>query len=558
MARKTSHMNHVLIVITLLAVLFGCARMSSSPPSGDKAGQQTPGLETPAPLEQTELRHESPSDNEKQDQLPVHYQKPAYKVKSLDADNAGLDDKEPVLVVGANISTTTRLVPLRDILKRLASLKEMNISWSSDVDQYVPVDVDIRADDDFYKAIDNLLRQVDYFCEIQGNTIVVKYKETRKFHIAMPFLSTTYAFGVGGDVLGGGEGNNMTGNMQLTSDANTFDIWDNIASNLDKVLSIWSSDSQTTIQMGPQSSDDTSGEDSTQSAPATYTRAAAQGYYTIDKPIGLITVTAPRPLLEKVADYLDNLKTELYRQISIEAKIIEVTMRDQKDRGIDWSNLLQDFNLNFRMALGQNGQIWRDSGGILQTFAVEPGALGMKDFSIIIDALNTQGKTNVLANPRINVMNGQAALISVGENTRFIDSVTTTVDEGVITYSVTTATVMSGLGLSVVATIMENDEIILSMTPVTSQLEKPVPYVNFGLSTVGLPVINVRELNTTVRVKNGEMLVVGGLIDNTTSKQGNKVPILGELPLINKLFSSTSDQELKTELVILLRPQIIL
>ncbi len=556
MARKTSLMNHALIVIMLPAILFGCSLMSTPP--GDNAGQQPAGQETPAALEQTEFDQGTAFNNENKGRLPVQYQKPAYAVKSLDADDAGLDDKKPVLVVGATISSTTRLVPIRDILKKLAALKDMNISWSSDVDQHVPVDVNIRADDDFYKAIENLLRQVDYFYEIQGNTIVVKYKETRKFHIAMPFLSSAYSYGVGGDVLGGGESTNMTGMMQLTSEGNTFDIWDNITSNLDKVLDIWTSESETTIQIGPRESSEGESEgeseESTTETPTTYTRAPAKGYYTIDKPIGLITVTAPRPLLEKISVYLDNLKSELYRQISIEAKIIEVTLNNTEDRGIDWSNLLNDFNLNFNMAFGQNGRIWPDSGGILQTFSMD----STKGFSIVIDALDTQGVVNVLANPRINVMNGQPALISVGENTRFIDQVTTTIDEGIISYSVTTATVMSGLGMSVVAIILENNEIILTLTPVTTQLEKPVEYRDFGASTVGLPVINVREMSTTVRIKNGEMLVIGGLIDSIDSDAETKVPVLGNLPLIDKLFKNTSKQEMKTELVILLRPQILI
>jgi len=554
MAKKINLMNHALIVIMLPAILFGCSLMSTPP--GDNAGQQPAGQETPAALEQTEFDQGTAFNNENKGRLPVQYQKPAYAVKSLDADDAGLDDKEPVLVVGATISSTTRLVPLRDILKKLAALKEMNISWSSDVDQHVPVDVNIRAEDDFYKAIENLLRQVDYFFEIQGNTIVVKYKETRKFHIAMPFLSSTYAYGVGGDVLGGGESTNMSGMMQLTSEGNTFDIWDNITTNLDKVLKIWTSESETTIQIGPQESPEEEAEESTTETPTTYTRAAAQGYYSIDKPIGLITVTAPRSLLEKISVYLDNLKSELYKQISIEAKIIEVTLNNTEDRGIDWSNLLNDFNLNFNMAFGQNGQIWPDSGGILQTFSMD----STKGFSIVIDALDTQGVVNVLANPRINVMNGQPALISVGENTRFIDQVMKTVDgtTGSISYNVTTATVMSGLGMSVVAIILENNEIVLTLTPVTTQLKKPVEYRNFGDSTVGLPVINVREMSTTVRIKNGELLVIGGLIDSIDSDEETKVPMLGNLPLINKLFSNTSKQEMKTELVILLRPRILL
>ena len=136
--------------------------------------------------------------------LPVMYQTPAYMVDSEDEGELFAGDAEAVLKVGATIRSTRGPQPLWDILKRLAALKKMNVSWASDVDRDVLVDVDINAGDDFYEAIDNLLRQVDYFHEMQGNTIVVKYKEVRQFRIAMPFIKADLCkTGTGGNVLGG-------------------------------------------------------------------------------------------------------------------------------------------------------------------------------------------------------------------------------------------------------------------------------------------------------------------------------------------------------------------
>ena len=122
-----------------------------------------------------------------------------------DEDDTILEEEETSLKVGATIKSTRGPQPLWDILKRLVALKKMNVSWASDVDQNVLVDVDINANDDFYEAVDNLLRQVDYFHEVQGNTIIVNYKETRQFRIAMPFIRQSYATGVGGNVLGGSD-----------------------------------------------------------------------------------------------------------------------------------------------------------------------------------------------------------------------------------------------------------------------------------------------------------------------------------------------------------------
>ncbi|MBU0728883.1 MAG: pilus (MSHA type) biogenesis protein MshL, partial [Proteobacteria bacterium] len=279
----------------------------------------------------------------------------------------------------------------------------------------------------------------------------------------------------------------------------------------------------------------------------------AQGYYTIDRPIGLITVTAPRSLLIKITSYLDNLKKELYKQIAIEAKILEITLTDETKTGIDWESLLGgEETFDFNMTFGQLniGNPLGDSRLLTMSHS---------GFSLFLNALSKQGETKVLANPKISVLNGQPALISVGENVTYIDSVTSTVDDGVVTYTVQTDSVMSGLGLSVVATIVDDNNIILSLTPVTSKLEKPIEYKFFGGNNqVGLPVVNLREMNTIVKVESGKILVVGGLIDSTNDDNDTKVPILGDIPLIKTLFKSTNKSKIKKELIILLQPKILL
>jgi len=334
----------------------------------------------------------------------------------------------------------------------------MNISWASDVDQIAMVDVDIRAEDDFFKSLDNILRQKDYFHEVQGNSIVVKYRETRKFHVAMPFTKSTYETGVGGDVLGSGgvagqNTNKMSGTIQLKSTGNDFDMWDNIRKNLDQILEIWEATVVAPVDTDPVGQSDAP----TPKKTTTTTKRDVQGgkgYYTIDKPVGLITVTAPRPLVEKINVYLESLKKEIYRQVTIEAKIVEVIINDTEKKGIDWSSLLST-SVNMQM-FGPAGivyqqkslpQVRNTTAGIISsdlTNAVTDGvltstltntnttttntttsnttnspgrrlvsnlALAGSPFAILISALETQGPTNILANPKISVLNGQPALI---------------------------------------------------------------------------------------------------------------------------------------------------
>ena len=568
---KRTRITTRMAMIALLALLCSCA-----PTTKSKTADPSPTKEETAaqrPLEPG--------------QLPVRYQQPSYVLKeSASGSQLALGDTAEIKIpVGADISSTTGPVALRDILKRLAALKKMNVSWASDVDQSAMVDVDIKAEDDFFEAIDNILRQVDYYHEVKGNTIVVQYRETRKFHVAMPFMKSTYNIGVGGDVLGSSTSATGTsavkGNIQITSENNQFDIWDNIKKNIDQILEIWeettpapaasAAPAQTTTPQQPQPAP---------AAPATRRNVqAGKGYYSIDKPIGLITVTAPRPLVDKIATYLDNLKKELYRQISIEAKIVEVVIDDTNTRGIDWTSFLTSKGLSLSLfgtptgvgasgaaeptttaevASISNGIIY-DPNRLLRGRGISNIAITGNPFAIALDFLDTQGPSRVLANPKLSVMNGQPALISAGDSIKYIDKIETTIsDSGIPSYTVTTATLMSGLGMSVLATIMENDEIILSLTPVTSKLENnTVEYITVGGGTVGVSKIKLREMNTTVRIKSGEVLVVGGLIDNAESDTVKKVPFLGDVPGVGAFFSHSTKNTKKTELVIMLQPKIL-
>ena len=200
-------LKYMVTVCLLIAtsMLYACSQVpaplpEAAPPETTPAEQlkSKPGDLQPAKSTQEKTLGDY---NGEDNRLPVRFQNPSYLLKEQKSmEGMGQKDEKFTVQVGADVTSTTGPIPLKDILKRLAALKNMNVSWSSDVDQYVLVDVDIRAEDDFYQAIDNLLRQQDYYHMVQGNTIVVNYKETRKFHIALPFMASNYKTGIGGDV----------------------------------------------------------------------------------------------------------------------------------------------------------------------------------------------------------------------------------------------------------------------------------------------------------------------------------------------------------------------
>jgi len=546
------------VAVSAMLILLGCASqstqssgMESSATSGEAVAGEAQGMESSATsgeavagepresaIQPVHPEIASPVA-ETGGSLPVRFQKPSYLIKDIgvaDGD-AGVDD-ELTLRVGADISTTAGPVTLRDIMKRLASLHNMNVSWASDVDQYAYIDVDIRANDDFFIALENMLRQVDYFYELKGNTIIIKFKETRKFHVALPPRIK-------------GQANINTSGGTTTNTDSDNSRWEIIRGNLAQILDIWAQRYKPPPSAMPSDEDEEEGAAPLPPQGATITQTTS-GFYSVDPSLGLITVTAPRPLLDKVGIYVDTLKEEMYKQISIEAKILEVTLSKSSEKGIDWSGLLKDSAFNFNVNFGTGGQIYPDSGGFIDTIT-----LAAKSFDLVLDALEEQGSTKVLANPRISVMNGQPAVIYVGDNVTYISEVETTTDEGVVTTAATTAQVVSGLRLEVYATIMSDDEIVMSIIPMISQLEEPIEYRQFGLNQVGLPFVRERTMNSIVRLHNGEMLIVGGLISSVETDEGSNIVGLGKLPGLKYIFGNKADALVRKELVILLRPRII-
>ncbi len=525
--------------------------------------------------------------------LPVKYQTPNYMV-DLESQEVLADDAEATVRVGASIRSTTGPLPLWQILKRLAALKQMNVSWASDVDQQVLVDVDISASDDYYRAIDNLLRQVDYYHEVQNNTIIVKYKDVKRFYIAMPFTNSTYTTRTGGNILGSDEeSSNVDGTIELTSTDNEFDLWSNIQANMDKIINTWNT--QVAVQEAQEAAEE-EGEDEITDTPTLASRQVSSGstMYIIDKPIGMITVTAPRPLLERLEEYFDALKSEIYKQIAIEAKIIEVQLSDSSSIGINWTEVLNAFAVTGTVEFGYNGQVYpfisanespNPAGEGYNSYGLDydtynginahqsvqdPGrfvskvSLNPADFTVFLNALKSQGDTKILSNPKISVMNGQPALITVGRNVTYVDEIEADRETGsnsrdLITYTVETERILSGIGMALTASVLDDDTVIMNLVPVTSELIEPIQYIDIGSDggTVGLPIVNVREMSTTVKVKDGEMLVIGGLISEVEETEGEFAPVLGDIPLVRYLFGHEDKIKQKRELIILLKPRII-
>jgi len=271
-------------------------------------------------------------------------------------------------------------------------------------------------------------------------------------------------------------------------------------------------------------------------------------------------ITSTRQKLLNAERFIRHIKEILDRQVVIEARIVEVSLTDGLKYGIDWSFLGRGIQ-----GVGQVGTGTTKFTDLLNTAANFNFTIKGADFNSILRALREQGEINVLSNPRINIMNGQTALLSVGRKVDFISRVeTTTLDTTTgttptVTFTVDTSSILSGIMFGLVPYIEEGGrEVTLTITPVVSNLikleEKTIGNTGSNTVDISLPTVDLKELSTTVRVPSGEMVVIGGLIEKKDSTKDSSVPLLSKIPLVGPLFKSRDRERSRAELVIMIRP----
>lgn len=281
---------------------------------------------------------------------------------------------------------------------------------------------------------------------------------------------------------------------------------------------------------------------------------------------GLVMVRARPDELRDVRRFLQEITKAVQRQVILEARIVEVVLSDNNRTGIDWSAFVNDAGES--AVFGPSGAITFAASGI-STGAVTSSAstsstLGVftNDFSAVIDLLQSQGSVQVLSSPRVSTVNNQKAVIKVGSDEYFVtdvDSNTTTGTATTQNVSVELEPFFSGVALDVTPQISESGDVILHIHPAISQVQEQTKSINTNTGSLTLPLAasTIRESDSVIRAKNGQIVVIGGLMQDRTTQSNSKVPLLGDIPVLGRLFSHTEDVVEKTELVILLKPTVV-
>jgi MSHA type pilus biogenesis protein MshL len=255
--------------------------------------------------------------------------------------------------------------------------------------------------------------------------------------------------------------------------------------------------------------------------------------------------------VRSIAELVAHFKAILSRQILIEAQIIEVSLADEFKYGIDWS-IVRDSVANAN-ALTQGR--WSSNTGFVLNHEED-------EFSLLtaIDALKTFGKAKVISNPTIRSKHGKPAIISVGTSYTYKKSVksetSSTPAENRETTEVEVSTVFDGLILGVIPFIEENGNISLLINPIKSDVDRaslePEEIANNSADSISLPEVSIKEISTTISLKNHDVVILGGLIDKRISTVEKSVPVISAIPVLGYLFKNDLKVEDTRELVIIL------
>ncbi len=279
---------------------------------------------------------------------------------------------------------------------------------------------------------------------------------------------------------------------------------------------------------------------------------------------GVVVVRGLPTELREVEAYLEATQLVIQRQVILEAKIIEVTLNERFQTGINWSGVIGSGDSTATISTIGTGTPVDNVLSSLDDFGgAFSMALELNDFSAFIDLLSNQGNVQVLSSPRVATTNNQKAVIKVGSDEFFVTDVSTTAFGGLGTtnanQNVTLTPFFSGIALDVTPQISQDGWVTLHVHPSVSEVEDQIKTLSIGGETQQLPLAQstVRETDSVVRARSGQVIVIGGLMRDSISDEQEGAPGLSDIPVLGSLFKQTRKQSTKSELVILLRPVVI-
>lgn len=277
----------------------------------------------------------------------------------------------------------------------------------------------------------------------------------------------------------------------------------------------------------------------------------------VNRDAAVVTVSGTKRQLDSVKRYLDKLEARMHSQVMIEANLIELTYDDYNTSGVNWS----DFSLGLS---GSYSNSYNNLGVAhpVYSFGIDFNPAGLIDF------LNRYGDVEVLSNPKVLTLSNQPAVINVGKQLSYLYSsgsiTTTTTGAPSAATTSTLESIFVGLTLNIIPEVTEDGYIVMRINPVSSEVvgedtNSSLLQQSASASTTRTmpPDTRIKQMSSIVKVKDHQHVIIGGLIEKKVVNYDNKVPLLGDIPLLGALFHGSKASTRKSELIILITPSLI-
>lgn len=489
-------------------------------------------------------------------------------------------------------------VPLKDVLMELARLSDVDM----DIDSGISGGVTLRAKDrPFNEIIERISDMANLRYNMKNGVLRVErdipYIKTYSLDLLNSERSATGSISTGsigssassssgssggnsgsgssGGTSGTSSGSGSSSNITATSES---DFWGKFENSIAQILAY--SPTSRTSESAPASTP-------TPSTGGSSASGSSNTFYVVNKQASTLTVSASEKQHETIAKFLDKIVANTSSQVLIEAKIVEVNLSDSYQSGINWTNFgstSMSFSSNLASGVSPVTSIGTPTLTLLKNDILRTGV----DLSAAVKLLNEFGTTRALSSPRLNAVNNQQAVLSFVEQIPYFQvdlestpstTTGTVTTPGTVTATSTRLTEPVGIILNLQPSInTETSEITLSVRPTLKRLVKfvddPGYKINLALATQTsglpddvlreladttspIPQIETKELDSIVKVKSGQTLVIGGLLEDRITNTDAGVPYASEVPLLGNIFKFTDKQNNKKELVIFIRATII-
>jgi len=423
-------------------------------------------------------------------------------------------------------------------------------------------------------ALAVLLGENNLNYELDDNLLRISYLDTKSFRVDYVATSRNANSGIQTSVTAQNQLFQQSQQMTQTasqfpvgtniSTSDTFDFWTQIEDELRLIMS------QSPVVQSNIMESITTTSDKAQNK-TIQTKPTLVGGVVVNKNANLITITGTKEEIDRVEKYLKLLMTRLHKQVLIDVNIYSVSLDDLRTTGVDWSNLFNFLNATVSLDGVRSKNVSAFDASSLASSDKNVKFVGSDFFRIsanitlkdIVKFLDTQGKVKSISNPKVLTLNNQPALIFSGETIYYpvvSGGTSASAVSGATNPSVVATPLPVGVTLDITPEIIDDEFVILKINPSASSCISAaceLQRVSIGGQNYDIaPNVSQKQLSSVIKVKNGEKIVLGGLIRDKNENKSVKIPLLGDIPLFGYMFKQDSVVKSAEELVVIITPHI--